>query len=76
MKDIAGHPNLRMDAEYWVGKENGEKAHKKTDKGYLKEDDATGKVMVTPDERKKFNTTTNEIQKLKKKIKSLTDKIK
>ena len=76
LKDITGHPTNRLDPAYWVGKANGDKAHKKNEKGFLVEDDTNGKIIVSSEERKEFNTTTNEIKKLTKKIKLISDKLK
>jgi hypothetical protein len=76
MSEILKHPTLRIDAEYHIGKLNGEKAHKKNPKGFLVEDDTNGKVMLTEKERKEYNTTTHQIKKLTKKIKPISDKVK
>ena len=76
MKDIAGHPTNRLDASYWVGKANGEKAYKKDEDGKLIEDDVNGKAILKPEEKDKYNTTTAEIKKLDDSIKDIRKKMK
>lgn len=74
--DIAGHPTMRMDAEYHIGKKEGKKAFKKVDKGELVEDDTNGKVMLTDDEAKEYNSVQKEANELTKKLAETKKKLK
>lgn len=61
---IAKHPSMRMDAGYYVGKQEGKKAFKKVDKGELVEDDTNGKVMLSDAEAKEYNEVQKEANEL------------
>ena len=49
LSEVVKHPKNRLDAGYWVGKKNGEKAYNKKE-GLLEEDDVNGKIMLPKSE--------------------------
>ena len=64
-----------MDAGYWAGKKNGEKAYNKKEGGLLEEDDVNGKIMLAQSEAELYNETKNKINELTGNISHLTQKI-
>lgn len=76
ISEIAGHPSARMDAEYWLGKKSGKKAHKKVERGFLIEDDTNGKEMLTKEDSDEYNKTILELRRVKRKINKLNKKLK
>lgn len=80
ISSILAHPNGRLDADYWVGKANGDKAYskdkKKDGKGLLEENDASGNVILPEEEATKYNSTKTEIHKLEDSIKNISAKVK
>lgn len=76
ISEITGHPSNRMDAEYWLGKKSGKKAHKKVERGFLVEDDVKGKEMLTESDKDEYNKTVLELRRVKRKINKLNKKLK
>lgn len=74
LSDIFKHPKLRMDAEYHIGKQNGEKAFM-LEGGKLVPNNS-GKIMLTDEEAQIYNDTNEEINKLKEGISKIKKKIK
>jgi hypothetical protein len=64
-----------LDAGYWVGKKNGEKAYNKKEGGLLEEDDLNGKIMLPKPEADLYNETKNNITKLTGNISHITEVI-
>lgn len=75
LSDVLKHPKLRMDAEYHIGKKNGENAFTH-EGGKLVPNDDSGKIMLTDEQAKMYNDTSEEIKNLKEGISEITKKIK
>ena len=72
LSEVVKHPKNRLDAGYWVGKKNGEKAYNKKE-GLLEEDDVNGKIMLPKSEADLYNETKNNINKLTANISHITE---
>ena len=75
LSEVVKHPKNRLDARYWVGKANGEKAYNKKEGGLLEEDDVNGKIMLPKSEADFYNETKNNINKLTDNISHITEVI-
>jgi len=70
LSDIISHKTSRMDAGYWIGKEQGKKAYNKSDGGTLVENDNSGKIMLTEEDAANYNDLKKQETLLQEKIKS------
>jgi hypothetical protein len=75
LSEVLKHPKNRLDAGYWVGKANEEKAYNKKEGGLLEEDDVNGKIMLPKSEADLYNETKNSINKLTDNISHITEVI-
>lgn len=73
LSQIAKHPTNRMDADYWVGKANGEEAFKKVEGGKLAADDTNGKIMLEPEQVETFNSLQDQSTKIQAEMRSIME---
>ena len=70
LSEIIKHPTSRMDAAYWIGKEQGKKAYNKSTGGTLVENDNNGKIMLREEDAANYNDLKQQETLLQDKIKS------